>query len=192
MWAKNKREVVKTAKAAKAKIISLPPPPPLAELDPTSFYMTLPAMKADSDNIPGEARIPLEARDMARSFWGWRDNYVRTESPRAGAAAKEPRIYWNWKPNWRTSSTKPGTLVFVNAVRMYFYENSSDYRFYAGDLIKLGAAAGDIVRLTRVDEADVTFECTLAPKGSSEHANWTQYLVLHVKSGNSERTFGYS
>lgn len=188
-WTKEKRAIVKTAKTSKIKIVA---PPPLAELDPTSFYMTLPAMKADSDNIPGEARIPLEARDMARSFWGWRENYVRSESPRAGASAKEPRIYWNWKPNWRTYSTKPGTFVFVNAVRMYFYENSSDYRFYAGDLIKLGAAAGDIVRLTRIDEPDVTYECVLAPKGTPEHAEWTQYLVLHVKSGNSERTFGYS
>ena len=190
-WKKASRAVSVKAKATKSPPAKIPQPLPLAELDPTSFYMTLPAMKANSDNIPGEPRIPLEARDMARSFWGWPDNYVKSVSPRIGIAAKEPRIYWNWKPRWRTYSTRTGD-TFNSEVRMYFYENSSDFRFYAGDLIRLQAEAGDIVRLTRIDEPDTTFECALAPAGTAEFNEWQQYLVLRVKSGVSTRTFGYT
>ena len=38
---------------------------------PDSFFMTLPAVTGANDNIPGEMRIPLIARDIAPAFWGW-------------------------------------------------------------------------------------------------------------------------
>jgi len=45
------------------------------EITPISFYMHLP--KLQGANIPGEARIPLAARDLAEEFWGWPSNYKK-------------------------------------------------------------------------------------------------------------------
>jgi hypothetical protein len=59
-------------------------PEPPARIVPTAFYMTLPKMRGGT--IPGEARIPLDARDLAEDFWAWRDHYVLTTSPRGGSA----------------------------------------------------------------------------------------------------------
>jgi hypothetical protein len=154
--------------------------------------MTLQAMKEDNPDIPGECRVPLEARDLAPAFWGWQINYEKSVSPRAGAKASEPRVYWNWRPRWRTSSTQPGTENYTGPVRMYFYENSSDYRFHNGDLNRLKAKAGDIIKLTRVDEADAVYECVLAPAGTAEYIAWLPLLQLEVQSGNSQRKFGYT
>jgi hypothetical protein len=167
-------------------------PIPLAQLDPTYFYMTLPAMQGDNPKIPGEPRIPLEAIDMAEDFWGWPDNYETSVSPRMGAAAKEPRIYRNWRPNWRIYASNDPANIAKTPVRMYLYENSKDFRFYAGELIRLGAASGDIVRLERVDESDVVYECVLARQNTPEHAAWSPLLVSEVKSGNSTRRFGFA
>ena len=62
---------------------------------PAAFYMTLP--KLQGVNIPGEARIPLEAIELAKEFWGWPDEYTKKVSPHAG----NDRVYWNWRPNWK-------------------------------------------------------------------------------------------
>ena len=165
-------------------------PSPLAQVDPNYFYMTLPAMQKDNPNIPGEPRIPLEARDLAEDFWGWPDNYDRSISPRKGAAAKEPRVYRNWHPVWRIFAADDPSRVVRAPVRMYFYENSSDFRFYTNELNRLGAASGDIVRLQRVDDAQATYECALARAGSPEHAAWSRFLFNKVKA--SERRWGFA
>jgi hypothetical protein len=163
------------------------------QLDPEAFYMTLPATKgAANPTIPGEPRIPLAARDMAEDFWGWPDNYEREESPRLGQQAKEVRVYHNWRPRWRVWSTDDPTNMRTLAVRMYFYENSSDFRFYAGPLVALRTEAGDIVRIRRIDEDDAVYECVLARKGTPEHAEWEPLLVNSVRSGNSSRRFGFA
>lgn len=192
--AKSKKHATKAAAGLPvAPVIAPLQPPPLAQLDPTYYFMSLPAMQGDDNpNIPGEPRIPLEAIEMAEDFWGWPDNYATTISPRKGADAKDPRIYKNWKPTWRIYASDNSAAVAVTPVRMYFYENSKDFRFYAGELIRLQASSGDIVRLQRVDESNVTYECVLARSGSPEHAAWSELMVNQVRSGNSHRRFGFA
>jgi hypothetical protein len=154
-------------------------------ISPNAFFMTLPKMRGRT--IPGEARIPMEARDIAPEFWGWPAEYNRTASPRGGAG----RIYRNWKPLWRISradSTSAG--VRIDRVRMYEYENSSDFRFYSKALLDLGADEGDIVRITRVSDPDAEYECVLASKGSPTFADWLRYCSESVR--NSPRRFGYT
>ena len=133
---------------------------------------------------------------MANAFWGWPDNYERDVNPRKdkieGEGEGEDRVYWNWRPEWRISSTIGKEPPVEQPVRMYFYENSRDFRFYAGAIVRLDARGGDIIRIRRVDEDDVTFECALAPTGSPEHAQWGHYLVNTVHSGRSSRRFGYA
>ena len=174
------------------------PPEPLAQMDPVAFYMNLPAMKGDNNSIPGEARVPLEALETARSFWGWPENYVTTVSPRKGDEAKEPRIYRNWKPFWRISVADATEAPVVSLVRMYFYQNSSDFRLYCGELVRLKATSDDIIRLQRIDEVIgngeegdvIAYECTLAKKGSARHAEWTTYLVNGVSGSTRRYGFG--
>ncbi len=163
-----------------------------AQLDPSAFYMTLPAMQSGNNpTIPGEPRIPLEALEMAEDFWGWPDNYETSVSPRKGASAKVPRVYRSWRPTWRISATDAPNVTAARPVRMYLYVNSQDFRFYAGDLIRLGAASGDIVRLRRIDEPDAVFECVLARQGTTEYNEWSTFLIADVKTGNSTRRFGF-
>jgi len=152
-------------------------------ITPTSFYMTLPTLQGD--NIPGEARIPLEALELAQEFWGWQEEYERVENPRGG----QERVYWNWRPLWRIIDVEHPEGATVQEVRMYFYENSSDFRFYARPLVNAGADLGDLVRITRVAEDDVEFECVLARQGTPEYNAWIGYCVNEVR--NSQRRFGY-
>jgi hypothetical protein len=187
-------EFKKAKKSAKAKGAAVIPPeqkPLLAQLDPTAFYMTLAKTKKDNPNIPGEQRVPLPARDMAEDFWGWPDNYTRKVSPRFKDKAKEERIYWNWSPKWKIWSADDPAATTTKEIRMYYYENSSDFRVHPGALNQLGAVAGDIIQLTKVDREDATYDCALAKQGTPQHAEWTTYLVNKVKSGNSERAFGF-
>ena len=152
-------------------------------ITPTSFYMTLP--KLQGDNIPGEARIPLEALELAQEFWGWQEEYERDENPRGG----QERVYWNWRPNWRIIDVEHPENAVVQEVRMYFYENSSDFRFYARPLVNAGADLGDLVRITRVAENDIEFECVLARQGTPQYKEWIEFCVNDVR--NSPRKFGY-
>lgn len=152
-------------------------------LYPAAFFMTL--SKLQGDNIPGEARIPLEAIEMAREFWGWPDKYTREE--RSGGK----RVYWNWRPKWRIWSVENPSEVVVQEVRMYMYENSSDFRFYAKPLVEAGADLGDIVCFARIAEPDgVEFECVLSKKTTPEYEQWIENCTRHVR--NSERRFGFA
>jgi hypothetical protein len=193
MHARAVRHARKAARVAGSTFLTPAKPSLPTQLDPEAFYMTLPATKgATNPTIPGEPRIPLAARDMAEDFWGWPDNYEREESPRLGPQAKEVRVYHNWRPRWRVWSTDDPTNIHTLAVRMYFYENSSDFRFYAGPLGALHAEADDIVRIRRIDVDDAVYECVLARKGTPEHAQWEPLLVNSVRSRNSTRRFGFT
>ena len=149
----------------------------------SAFYMTLPTLQGD--NIPGEGRIPLEAIELAREFWGWPDEYLREVSPRAG----NDRVYWNWRPNWRVWSVDSPNVVTVRAVRMYMYENSSDFRFYVRPLVDAGGDLGDVVRIRRIAQDDAEYECVLARMGTTEYNNWIGSCTQGVR--NSTRHFGY-
>ena len=153
------------------------------QIYPAAFYMSLPTLQGR--NIPGEARIPLAAIELAEEFWGWPDNYVRRESPRAG----QHRVYHEWKPIWRIWNVAEPEEAGEHPVRMYMYENSSDFRFYARPLVNAGADLGDIVRIIRVAEPAVEFECALARAGTEEHRSWLPYCTVSVR--NSPRRFGY-
>ena len=153
------------------------------QIHPAAFYMSLPTLQGP--NIPGEARVPLAAIELAEEFWGWPERYVRRESPRAG----QQRVYHEWKPVWRVRNVREPQQASEQPVRMYMYENSSDFRFYARPLVSAGADLGDIVRIIRVAEDSVEFECALARAGTAEHRSWLTYCTVAVR--NSPRRFGY-
>ncbi|MCJ7545713.1 MAG: phospholipase D-like domain-containing protein [Deltaproteobacteria bacterium] len=151
---------------------------------PVAFYMTLPTLQGAT--IPGEARIPLEAIELAREFWGWPNEYTRDISPRAG----RDRVYWNWRPSWRVWSVENPTDTQTQPVRMYMYENSSDFRFYVRPLVRAGADLGDIVRIRRIAQPDAEYECILARQGTPVYNDWIRYCTQPVR--NSSRRFGYA
>ena len=152
-------------------------------VEPSNFFMTLPKMQGE--NIPGEARVPLDALEIAQAFWGWPFMYEQDVSPRAG----DERVYWNWYPVWRIWSVSEPGNVHVQEVRMYFYENSSDFRFYARPLVNFGADSGDIVKIRKLDYEDIEYECVLARQGTDEHKLWLSFCDQPVRS--STRRFGY-
>ncbi|RQR34801.1 phospholipase D-like domain-containing protein [Burkholderia sp. Bp9142] len=163
---------------------------PLAQIAPTAFYLELTATEGKSSEIPGEQRIPLEAVSAAQDFWGWPDNYVRSVNPRKGeGAGGEERVYFNWKPVWRVRSISDAAKEVINGVRMYFYQNSSDFRFYSGALVGW-AKAGDFIRITRGENQPYTYDCALAIAGTPEHAEWKSYCP--PATGRSPRLFGFS
>lgn len=149
---------------------------------PAAFYMTLPTLQGD--NIPGEGRIPLEAIELAKQFWGWPDEYTKEVSPRSG----NNRVYWNWRPSWRIWSAESPAQRSTQMVRMYMYENSSDFRFYVRPLVNAGGDLGDVVRIRRV--AHDEFECILARKGTRYYDDWVRSCTQPVRG--SERRFGYA
>jgi hypothetical protein len=146
--------------------------------------MTLP--KLQGSNIPGESRIPLEAIELAKEFWGWPGEYSREISPRTG----KDRVYWNWRPNWRIWSVEAPSDIAVQEVRMYMYENSSDFRFYVRPLVRAEGNLGDVVRIRRLLQPDAGFECVLARQGTPEYTEWIRYCTQPVR--NSTRSFGYA
>lgn len=149
---------------------------------PAAFYMTLPTLQGN--NIPGEGRIPLEAIKLAKQFWGWPDEYVKKVSPRSG----NKRVYWNWRPSWRIWSVESPSQRSNQKVRMYMYENSSDFRFYVRPLVNAGADMGDVVRIRRIAQDE--FECILARKGTPYYDEWIKSCTQSVR--NSKRRFGYA
>lgn len=151
---------------------------------PAAFYMTLPTLQGE--NIPGEARIPLEAIELAKEFWGWPDEYKKDVSPRSGAN----RVYWNWRPLWRVWSVEAPEKIVTQEVRMYMYENSSDFRFYARPLVNAKGDVGDIIRIQRIAQLDAEYECTLARIGTAEYNEWIKYCTQPVSK--STRLFGYA
>jgi hypothetical protein len=150
---------------------------------PASFYMTLPTLQG---SIPGEGRIPLEAIELAKEFWGWPDEYSRTVSPRRG----RNRVYWNWRPIWKIWSVEAPPKATIQEVRMYMYENSSDFRFYVRPLVKAQGDIGDVVRIRRVSDPAFEYECVLARKGTAEYDKWIAYCTQPVRG--STRYFGYA
>jgi hypothetical protein len=173
---KKKKQRKPTALPIDDKIIDL--------LLPAAFYMTLPTLQGQS--IPGEARIPLEAIELAKEFWGWPDEYSKVVSPRKGKG----RVYWNWRPKWRVWSVEAPSDVSIQEVRMYMYENSSDFRFYVRPLVNAGGDLGDVVRILRIAQEAAEYECVLARQGTPEFAEWINYCTQNVR--NSTRKFGYT
>lgn len=151
---------------------------------PAAFYMTLPTLQGE--NIPGEGRIPLEAIELAKEFWGWPDEYTKEISPRSG----KDRVYWNWRPKWRIWSVETPEDVTVQDVRMYMYENSSDFRFYVRPLVNAGGNLGDVVCIRRIPESGAEYECVLARQGTPEYDEWIKFCTQAVR--NSTRSFGYA
>ncbi len=152
-------------------------------LIPTAFYMTLPTLQG---GIPGEGRIPLVAIELAKEFWGWPDEYTKEVSPRSGI----DRVYWNWRPRWKVSTVENPANPIVQEVRMYMYENSSDFRFYARPLVNAGGDLGDVVRIRRISVPEAEYECVLARQGTPEYEQWILSCTQPVR--NSPRTFGYA
>lgn len=163
---------------------------PLAQLLPESFFLELTATSSSSSTIPGEQRVPLEAINAAQEFWGWPDRYTESRNPRKGSSpAGEDRVYLNWKPKWRLRKLGSQTEDIIKDIRMYFYQNSSDYRFYSSDLVRW-ATAGDMIRLTRCEGLDYEYECVLAVKGTPEHAEWRSFCTQG--SPRSPRVFAFA
>jgi HKD family nuclease len=164
---------------------------PLAQLAPVSFYLELTATSGgNGTTIPGEQRVPLEAINAAQEFWGWPDNYTEDRNPRKGNdPGGEDRVYFNWKPRWRLRKLgSPGDDVEKD-IRMYFYQNSSDYRFYSSDLVRW-ATAGDLIQLTRCENMPYEYECVLAVAGTPEHTAWK--ALCTQGSAHSPRVFAFA
>jgi len=163
---------------------------------PNNFYLELNATKGkkaaagEKSNIPGEQRIPLEAVWSATEFWGWPDNYEKSVNPGKGKQAGkkgETRVYHNWYPIWDIYELNDPSKHVRRTVRMYFYENSSDFRITAGELAKWGEP-GDILQISRVDNGQVNFICTLAKVGTQAHGAWK---ALCTTVGRSKRVCGF-
>jgi hypothetical protein len=197
---KERKKSVKKGKA-KPKSIILSSEPLAQLVAPTSFHMELNTTKGKKgraggkSNIPGEQRIPLEAVWSAMDFWGWPDNYKKDVNPRKGKKSSAAitkkgvdRVYHNWYPVWDISQVNTPSKHASKAVRMYFYENSSDFRFTSGE-IKNWGDEGDIVRITRMHEASIDFVCELAKAGTPKHAEWKVYCT---NFGRSKRGYGFS
>jgi hypothetical protein len=139
-------------------------------------------------NIPGEARIPLDARDLAEEFWGWQGRYNLLR----GSGGRE---YWQWKPKWIVSdAATPGT-TYLDDVRMYEYNASSDFRFYSSHLVALGGDSDDIVKITRLSNGSAEFSCVLAKRGTQVHLQWLSYCTQAARRLGGRRTprrFGYA
>jgi len=73
---------------------------------------------------------------------------------------------------------------------MYEYEQSADFRFYSPSLVDMDADEGDIIRLARVAETSVEYECILVKRGTALHRRWLIYCTEPVP--NSARRFGYT
>lgn len=171
---------------------------PLAQLAPSSFYLELTATsggrraiaEGQPTKIPGEQRVPLEAINAAQDFWGWPANYSEDRNPRRGdAVGGEDRVYFNWKPTWRLRQIGVPAHDIVKDIRMYYYQNSSDYRFYSSDLSRW-ANAGDMIQLTRCEGQPYEYECVLAVAGTPEHATWKALCTLG--SAHSPRVFAFA
>lgn len=150
------------------------------QLTPAHFFMTLAAI---GQGIPGEQRIPLAARDIARAFWEWPDSYQTVVGGQ--------HEYQEWHPTWRLcDASLPDQDTIEGPVRMYYYAHSSDYRFYSRQLLNLGATSGDVVRITRVSEDPTVYECALARQGTNEYEHWIRSCTEPVR--NSDRSWGYA
>jgi len=188
------------------KHVSLLDVEPMASMPAAAFYMELNATKGaqatagGKRNIPGEQRIPLPAIWSAQDFWGWKANYTKDVNPRKGKAApaksavvsaSEDRVYYNWYATWALSQVgDPKRSVPKKTVRMYFYENSSDFRFTCGEIAKWGEP-GDILKIERSNDGATDYKCQLAKQGTLEHTNWSAFCT--VPSGShSKRGFGFS
>ena len=169
---------------------------PMAFVPATAFYMELNATKGKDGNIPGEQRIPLPAIWSAQEFWGWKANYTKDINPRKSKkvatsdAKTEDRIYYNWHPIWEISELKNPDHIIKRTVRMYLYENSSDFRFTCGEIAKWGDP-GDIIRIEKIDNGVIDFRCQLAKKGSVEHTEWSKICVGRPDA-HTRRGFGFS
>ena len=175
-----RRTVAKKEAAATLPVDDQPHDPLL----PAAFYMILPTLK--NKNIPGEGRVPLEAIELAKEFWGWPDEYEKEVSTRG----RNIRVYWNWRPKWRVWSVEAPDKIITREVRMYMYENSSDFRFYAHALVNAGGNLGDVVRIRRVAEPDAEYECILARQRTPKYKEWIKACTQPVRS--STRRFGYA
>ena len=179
------KDVRARRKAAKKQAATLPVDDQTRDpLLPAAFYMTLPTLQGAS--IPGEARIPLEAIELAKEFWGWPDEYAKEVSTRGSSI----RVYWNWRPKWKVWSVETPDIIATQEVRMYMYENSSDFRFYVRPLVNAGGNLGDVVRIRRIAELDAEYECVLARQGTPEYKEWIKACTQSVRS--STRHFGYA
>lgn len=162
---------------------------PNVQLNPKHFFLELVTTSGKSGNIPGEQRIPLEAVAAAWTFWGWPHRYSKKVNPRKGADAIGPdRVYIEWHPIWKVTDSK-GKRTHTGPVRLYFYVNSSDFRFYSGKLPTWNASAGDIVRISRSTTNGVDFECDLATKGTPLHTQWLKNCTQ--SSARTPRRYGY-
>lgn len=173
----------------------LPEVEPIATVPATAFYMELNATKGEG-SIPGEQRIPLPAIWSAQSFWGWKENYTRDVNPRKGeqqpavGARAEDRVYYNWRPVWDISELGNPEHRVIRQVRMYLYENSSDFRFTCGE-IKNWGEPGDIIRLEKVEGGEVHYRCQLAKKGTPEHEEWKK-ICTGTPGAHTRRGFGFT
>lgn len=176
----------KAAPAPKVNVLAIPAS---AQVFPRAFYMEL-VKTGQGKKIPGEQRIPLEAVAAARGFWQWPFAYTKSVNPRKKGSkpGSEKRVYFNFYSTWRISEVGNPARNEVKEVRLYFYENSSDFRFYSRAIAVWGSA-GDIVRIAPSDEPGIEYDCQLAKSGSPTHAAWK--ALCTQTSPHTPRRYGF-
>ena len=146
----------------------------------TTFLMEL---NKFGENAPGEFRIPLAARNQNPELWGWPENYTKQQRNRG----QKIRDYLEWKPHWLLVS---GNNKVIETVRMYFYLENEDFRFYSPTLIKWGAKEGDIVKISRESkDGTYSFICELITKQDPNFKILKSQCTQSVR--NSSRKYGF-
>lgn len=134
-------------------------------------------------NAPGEFRIPLAARDQNPQLWGWPENYTKQQRNRG----EKTRDYLEWKSQWLLIS---GNTSVIETVRIYFYLENEDFRFYSPTLIKWGAQEGDIVKIGRGDkDNEYIFICELVTKQDAKFKSVKSQCTQSIR--NSSRKYGF-
>lgn len=146
----------------------------------TTFLMEL---NKFGENAPGEFRIPLAARNQNPQLWGWPENYTKQQRNRG----QKIRDYLEWKAQWLLIS---GNNKVIETVRIYFYLENEDFRFYSPTLIKWGAKEGDIVKISRESkDSSYIFICELVKKQDPNFKILKSKCTQSVR--NSSRKYGF-
>jgi hypothetical protein len=162
-----------------------------AKAEVRAFYMELNVTRLQdgtrevATRIPGEQRIPLEALLSHPNFWGWADAFEKKVSQKRGKT--DERVYYERSVSWEIVDVTNPTSATVSDVRLYFYENSADFRFHSGEIASRGRE-GDLIRITRSADEHSDYRCELARQGTTEHSSW---LKLCSPGKRTPRVFGF-
>jgi hypothetical protein len=121
-----------------------------------------------------EVFIPLAARDLHPSFWGWPNAFVQDPN----------------KPNKYDRSNVP---FLVNghpaSVNMMTWPDKSDFRLRS-EALRSGGNVGDIMVIERSSAPGLDYIATFVPAGTPQHAALLQACTIPARKPSTRR-YGY-